>query len=65
MMSRFLKATAVAAALLFVLQGCAVFVRDEDDFHHHHERWGPHEHWEHGHSSLEQKPQFARQVDEN
>lgn len=42
MVIRFLKIMVVLLAFIFTVQGCAIWVRDEDDFHHHHE-----EHWEH------------------
>ncbi len=64
-MIRFLKIMATVFALALVTQGCGVVVGDDDDFHHHREHWGPHERGEHGHSSLEQAPRYARQMDEN
>ena len=65
MMIRLLKLMAVVFALALATQGCAVFVGDEDDFHHHREHWGPHGHGGRQHSSLEQIPQYAKQVDGN
>lgn len=47
-MVRFLKIIALVLAFAFMTQGCAVFVRDDDDFHHHHEYSEHHDHGEHG-----------------
>lgn len=61
-MIQFLKKMAVLFAFVFTVQGCALYVSDEDEFHHaHHEH---HEHWRHEHSSL-QSTQFAKQTDGN
>ncbi len=53
---QFLKRTAVMVAIVFVIQGCAVFVRDRDDYHRRHQ------HWRHEHSSV-QMNQFAGHAD--
>ncbi len=45
----------ITAALMFFFQGCAVFIRDKDHFHHRYHRGG----W---YSSVEQSPQPANQV---
>jgi len=50
---RYLKILAIGLALVFVTQGCAVFVRDRD-YHHHRRYWY--------HSSLPQSDRFAAQV---
>ncbi len=49
MLSRFLRIMAVLFPLIFTVQGCAVWVEDGDNFHHHHyERyWEHHSHGEH------------------
>ncbi len=51
MFIRFLKTIVIAVTLVFVTQGCAIFVRDDDFHHQHHFRHG---YGEHGHYSLEQ-----------
>jgi len=51
MFSRFLKTIVMAVTLMFVAQGCAIFVRDDDFHHYHHFRHGD---WEHGHYSFKQ-----------
>ncbi len=47
MFIRFLKRMAVMMAIVFAAQGCAIYVPDGDDFHHHRE------HWRNEHSSLQ------------
>ncbi len=45
MFIRFLKATLIALALVFAAQACAVFIEDDEGFHHfHHFHHGS---WEH------------------
>lgn len=36
MFIQFLKRMAVMMAIVFAAQGCAIFIPDGDDFHHHH-----------------------------
>ncbi len=55
----FLKRMAVMLAIVFAVQGCAVFVRDRDDYYHHR-----HRRWEHERSSM-QMNQFAKGTDVN
>jgi len=47
---RFLKRMLVLLAFIFAIQGCAIWVGDDEgDFHHHHgEHWGHYDHGEHG-----------------
>lgn len=49
MLIQFLKKMVIALALVFAVQGCAVFIGD-DGFHHFHHRHG---HGGRGHSSLQ------------
>jgi hypothetical protein len=48
---RFLKQMVALLAFIFVLQGCAVWVgEDEGDFHHHRgEHWENYDHGGYGH----------------
>jgi hypothetical protein len=55
MNAQYLKTMAFVLALLF-LSSCAVWVRDEDGFHHHHRGY---RHW---HSSLQQSDQSIAQM---
>jgi len=48
---------AVLLGLVFVLTGCAVFVRDEDGYHHHYRYHHGHHDWERG--SLQPSLQFT------
>jgi hypothetical protein len=47
----FLKRMVALLAFIFVLQGCAVWVGDDEgDFHHHHgEHWEHYDHGDYGH----------------
>lgn len=56
MFMQFLKRMAVVMAIVLAAQGCAIFISDEDDFHHHHGNWG------HRHSSL-QTDETAKRAD--
>ena len=51
---RFLKTMAIALSFVFLLAGCALYVRDGDEFEHH--RWHHHEFWD---RSLRQAPQSS------
>lgn len=42
----YLKKLALALVLLFILQGCALYVRDRDDYRHHYPRHDRHYHWD-------------------
>jgi hypothetical protein len=55
MSPRFLKWSLTIAALMFLSQGCAVFVRDEDGHHYRHGWWSRH-------SSIEQPNKPVNQV---
>ena len=46
MIIQLLKRAVVLLAIVFAVQGCAIFVSDRDDFHHYRE------HWRHEHSSM-------------
>ncbi len=49
MAMQFLKRMVILLAFIFAVQGCAIWIKDDEgDFHHHRgEHWEHHEHEEH------------------
>ncbi len=57
MIPRFLKKMAIGLALMFVAQGCALYIGEDGGFHHFH-------HFHHGYRGEERNPRQT-QVAEN
>ncbi len=53
MFIRFLKKMVMVLAVLSAVQGCALYVGEDDGFYYHHH--SHHGYWEHRHSSLPQQ----------
>ncbi len=57
---RFLKKTVIVLAVMFAVQGCALYVEDDDGYYRHHDRHHFHHgEWEDRHSSLPPQRQMA------